>query len=128
MRPCFKGLRRVLALPAAVRGPVDFGALRRLAAICFGVDISSSAFRMAGRVNVCGVIGWWVLPEVVCLRWVEDFLICRDWRNRARLGGVRIFGAGRGFLGMAGIFGRRRVPKIAEGLTVLFIASYVARC
>ena len=35
----FQGLRRVLALPAAVRGPVDFWALRRLAAICFGVDI-----------------------------------------------------------------------------------------
>ena len=39
VRPCFRGLRRVLALPFAVRGPVDFWALRRLAAICLGVDI-----------------------------------------------------------------------------------------
>ena len=48
VRPCFKGLSLVLALPSAVRGPVDFSALRRLAAICLGVDICSSTFRMAG--------------------------------------------------------------------------------
>ena len=56
VRPCFKGLRRVLALPAAVRGPVDFCALRRLAAICFAVDTCSSAFRMAVGFKVWGVV------------------------------------------------------------------------
>ena len=34
-RPCLMGLCETMALPCAVRGPVDFWALRRLAMICF---------------------------------------------------------------------------------------------
>ena len=82
VRPCFNGFRRILALPSGVRGPLDFWALRRLAAICFGVDIGSSAFRMAGGAKVLGVVSRLVWVEALCLYGVGDFLICCDWGIR----------------------------------------------
>src|SRR3954468_13319183 len=37
--PCCRALRRLLALPSSVFGPVLFCALRRFASICFAVAI-----------------------------------------------------------------------------------------
>src|SRR5579871_1494752 len=40
--PCLRALRRTAARPAGVRGPVDFNALRRFAAICFWVAMGKT--------------------------------------------------------------------------------------
>lgn len=51
-------LRLATALPSGVRGPVDFLALRRLAAICFSlVDIRLSFYRLSRTVFCGDVVG-----------------------------------------------------------------------
>src|SRR5712692_9841332 len=40
-RPCWRPLKRTAALPSGVRGPVDFRAFLRLAAICLRVAIKT---------------------------------------------------------------------------------------
>ncbi len=41
VNPCLTALARLRALPASVRGPVDFRALARLAAIRAGLDFGA---------------------------------------------------------------------------------------
>ena len=43
VRLCFTALARLRALPSSVRGPVDFWALARLAAIRAGLDFGWAA-------------------------------------------------------------------------------------
>src|SRR5712692_10176628 len=49
-RPCRQALEREAALPRAVRGPVLWSALRRLAASCAGVAMAFRVTRLGGGV------------------------------------------------------------------------------
>ena len=55
VRPCLRPLRREMALPSSVRGPVDFMALRRLASSWSGEQ--DMGRDLNGRVRVLGSAG-----------------------------------------------------------------------
>ena len=52
-RPCLMALRLATDLPFGERGPVDFLALRRLAAICFSLAAMSMSFTQGQAAAIC---------------------------------------------------------------------------
>src|SRR5262245_61783815 len=63
--PVLRAFMEEADLPSAVRGPVDLRALRRLASICFRVDIYEVNGRRVGE--WCGSwVRWLIRGEIFC--------------------------------------------------------------
>src|ERR1017187_4677440 len=88
--PCLRALRADFILPAAERGPVDFWALMRLAAVCLSVAMGGAfQFRgsMATRGKPAGGSGkWFGISERKWKKLVNGvwwFWAKGDWRGMA---------------------------------------------
>src|SRR5579875_1329548 len=82
-RPCLVGFCETLALVSTDFGPVDFCALRRLAAICFGVAIGGSQATYNDRLRhqatgARGRVGHWIYERK------KNFESCDTRANRDR--------------------------------------------
>ena len=54
VRPCLSELRRVIALPSGVLGPVDFAAFLRLASSWAGEQVMGAASARVARLGMAG--------------------------------------------------------------------------